>query len=124
MAGNIAFPFSFDANGRTATPADDDAHLRDMIELVLMTAAGERVNNPSFGCGVPQMVFGPASDTLAATAQFLIQSALQQALAPNILVNALTVTASEGGLVIQIAYYDRTTQEQRTASFEPPAPSP
>lgn len=123
MAGNIAFPFSFDSTGRTAA-AGDDAHLRDMIELVLMTAAGERVNNPNFGCGAPQMVFGPASETVAATAQFLIQSALQQVLAPNILVNSLTVTPTEGGLAIDISYFNRLTQEQRTARFEPPASPP
>ena len=123
MPGNIAFPYRFDSSGRTAT-TDDDTHLRDMIEQVLMTAAGERVNNPNFGCGVPQLVFGPASDTVAATVQFLIQSALQQALAPNILIRNLAVTPSDGALTITITYYNRVTQEQRTASFEPPVVAP
>jgi uncharacterized protein len=123
MPGNIAFAYRFDGRGRTAT-TDDDAHLRDMIEQVLMTAAGERVNNPSFGCGVPQLVFGPASDTVAATVQFLIQSALQQWLASNILVQNLSVTPAEGSLLISITYLNRLTQEQRTASFSPPVVTP
>jgi phage baseplate assembly protein W len=123
MPGNIAFPYWFDARGRTAL-TDDDTHLRDMIEQVLMTAAGERVNLPSFGCGVPQLVFAPASDTVAATVQFLIQSALQQWLAADVLVQDLTVTPSDSSLVITITYINRLTQEQRTASFSPPVVAP
>ena len=123
MPGNVAFPYQFDATGRTAA-TDDDSHLRDMIELVLMTQAGERVNNPNFGCGVPQMVFGPNSSAVAATVQFLIQSALQQVLAPNILIQNLSVTPVDSVLTINITYYNRLTQEQRTASFEPPVVTP
>ena len=39
--------------------------MRDMIEQVLFTAPGERVNRPDFGCGLLQMVFGPNSSELA-----------------------------------------------------------
>jgi phage baseplate assembly protein W len=123
MSGNIAFPYHFDARGRTAT-TDDDTHLRDLIEQVLMTCAGERVNLPSFGCGVPQLLFGPASDTVAATVQFLIQGALQRWMAQEILLQNLTVTAQDDELVIDITYLNRLTQEQRTASFTSPVPSP
>ena len=123
MSGNITFPYQFDARGRTAI-TDDDTHLRDLIEQVLRTCAGERVNLPSFGCGVPQMVFGPADDTVAATAQFLIQGSLQGWLAQNILVQNLTVTAQDSSLIINIVYLNRLTQEQRTASFSAPVPSP
>ena len=122
-SGNVAFPYRFDARGRTAL-TDDDTHLRDLIEQVLMTCAGERVNLPGFGCGVPQLVFGPASDAVAATAQFLIQGALQRWLAQEILVQGLTVTAQDSALVIDIVYLNRLTQEQRTASFTAPVPSP
>ena len=42
---NIAFPYAFDSRGRTAE-ADDNQHIRDLIEQVLFTTPGERVNNP------------------------------------------------------------------------------
>jgi len=64
---NIAFPYHFDARGRTAHAASDDAHSRDMIEQVLFTAPGERVNRPDFGSGLLRLVFAPISDELAAT---------------------------------------------------------
>ena len=48
---NIAFPYSIDVSGRTAT-ADNATHIRDLIEQVLFTAPGERVMRPDFGSGV------------------------------------------------------------------------
>ena len=44
----VAFPLRVDGRGRTAG-ADDDTHIRDLIEQVLFTAPGERVNRPDFG---------------------------------------------------------------------------
>ena len=75
---NIAYPYSFDGRGRTAQANDDD-HIREMIEQVLFTAPGERVNRPDFGCGLLQMVFAPNGSELATATQFLVQGALQQA---------------------------------------------
>ena len=43
---NIDFPFHFDNRGRTAPTGDDD-HIRDLIEQLLFTSPGERVNRPT-----------------------------------------------------------------------------
>ena len=48
---NLRFPYQFDGRGRTAE-ADEAAYIRDLIEQVLFTAPGERVNRPDFGCGL------------------------------------------------------------------------
>ena len=85
---NIDFPFHFDTRGRTAQ-TDDDDHIRDLIDQVLFTAPGERVNRPTFGSGLMQLVFAPNSDELAATTQFLVQGALQQWLGDLIVVEAV-----------------------------------
>ena len=117
MPGNIAFLYRFDANGRTAQ-TDDETHVRDMIGQVLMTAPGERVNRPDFGSGVLQLAFAPASDTLAATVQYLIQGALQKFLADRVAVQSVAVTPGDDGtLSIVVGYMDRLTQTARTASF-------
>ena len=60
----LDYPYHFDGRGRTAETTDDD-HIRDLIEQVLFTAPGERVNRPTFGSGVMQLVFAPNSDALA-----------------------------------------------------------
>ena len=62
---NTVFPYQFDARGRTAE-ADDERHIRDLIEQLLFTAPGERVNRPTFGSGLLQLVFAPNSPELAA----------------------------------------------------------
>ena len=68
MSMNIKFPFQFDHKGQTAV-CDDDSHIRDMIEQILFTSPGERVNRPTFGSGLMQLVFQINSDEMSATAQ-------------------------------------------------------
>ena len=87
---NLAFPFSFDTTGRTAQTSLAD-HVNDMIELILFTSPGERVNLPTFGSGTAQLVFAPNSDVLAAAQQQAIQAGLQQWLSDLIRVNSVQV---------------------------------
>ena len=74
----INYPWQTDRRGRTAQADSDDAHIRQLIEQVLFTAPGERVNRPSFGSGLMQLVFAPNSPELATATKFLVQGALQQ----------------------------------------------
>lgn len=111
---NIAFPLRLDHRGRTAL-ADDAAHIRHLIEQVLFTAPGERVNRPDFGCGLQQMLFAPASNELAAAAQIVVQGALQQWLGEVIDVGAVEVETGDGRVTITVQYKVRRTQEQRVA---------
>src|SRR4029434_9670288 len=113
---NIDFPFHFDRRGRTAT-TDDDDHIRDMIEQLLFTNPGERVNRPDFGSGVQQLIFAPNSPELAATLQFTVQAALQRWLGDVIEVRELTVTSQDATLSISLKYAVRRTLEERTAEF-------
>lgn len=111
---NVAFPFGFDGRGRTANAND---HIRDMIEQVLFTAPGERVNRPDFGCGLLQLVFAPNSSELATATQFLVQGALQQALGDIIDLTNVAVSASDNTLTVTVQYTVRTTQQQAVVQF-------
>jgi phage baseplate assembly protein W len=113
---NLKFPYAFDATGRTAQTTLPD-HINDMIEQILLTAPGERVNRPTFGCGVLQLVFAGNSDSLAAAEQQVIQSSLMQWLFDLIQVNAVTVTPDDATLLIQITYTIIATQQQQTQQF-------
>ena len=99
----LDYPFHFDTRGRTAETSEDE-HIRDLIEQVLFTAPGERVNRPTFGCGLMQLVFAPNSDALAATSQFLVQGALQQWLGDLIVVESVQVEADDSTLRVTIQY--------------------
>ncbi len=113
----IDFPYHIARNGRTAS-TDTDDHIRDMIEQVLFTAPGERVNRPTFGCGLLQLVFAPNSPELAATTQYLVQGSLQQWLGDVILVNAVNVESVDSTLRVQVDYTIRRTQQKQSAQFE------
>ncbi|MHC1767286.1 MAG: GPW/gp25 family protein [Verrucomicrobiia bacterium] len=117
---NVEFPYHFDARGRTAV-ADYEAHIRDLIEQVLFTAPGERVNRPDFGSGVLRLVFAPNSDQLAATTQYLVQGALQQYLGDLIQVDAVEVSNQDSILRVSLRYLVRRTQTTQTAEFTPGA---
>ena len=113
---DIAFPMHFDARGRTAG-AGLEAHVRDLIEQLIFTNHGERVNRPDFGSGAMQLVFAPNSPELAATVQFTLQAALQMWLGDAIDVGDLTVSADDSRLTIDLAYVIKANGEAQNASF-------
>jgi Baseplate wedge protein gp25 len=81
-----------------------------MIEQILFTDLGERVNRPTFGSGINQLVFAPNSNELAAATQLLVQGALQQWLADLIHVESVAVknsgfTPSGDGTVLNMALF-------------------
>jgi len=113
---NIAFPYGFNATGQTAQ-ADPPAHIGDMIQQILFTGPGERVNRPTFGSGTAQLVFAPNSDVLAAAQQQAIQAGLQQWLSDLIRVQSVTVAADESALQVTVQYTVIQSQQQLTQQF-------
>ena len=112
---NIDFPLRFDGRGRTAE-ADDEAHIRDMIEQVLFTSPGERVNRPTFGSGAQQLVFAPNSDALATAMRLSVQAALQEWLGDVIELTDVVVETNDSTLRIEARYVVRRTGETRVAT--------
>lgn len=113
---NIDFPFHVDHRHRTAQASDED-HVRDMIEQLLLTGPGERVNRPTFGCGLQQLVFAGNSPELAATVQFMVQGNLQQYLGELIEIEAVAVEAVDAALRVEVDYVIRRTGERRSGHF-------
>lgn len=113
---HLDFPLRFDHRGRTAE-CEDEKHIRNLMEQVLFTTPGERVNRPTFGSGVLQLLFQPLSTELAATTQFLVQSALQQWLGHLIRLEGVSVEHEESTLTITVQYLVLRTQQRETARF-------
>jgi phage baseplate assembly protein W len=113
---NVDYPFHFDSRGRTASSNDDD-HIREMIEQLLFTNPGERVNRPDFGSGLQQLLFVPNSPELAAALKFTLQATLQRWLGDLIELQALDVTSDDSTLRIMIQYLVRRTNAQQVATF-------
>ena len=116
---NIAYPFQLNAFGSTAS-VDDERHIRDMLEQLIFTNPGERVNRPDFGSGLLQLVMAPNSPELAATLQFTTQAAIQRWLGDVIELQTLTVTSEEGTLTVDIRYVVRQTAAVQSATFTRP----
>ncbi len=96
-------PFGIDHASRQVSGADYAAHVEQMIIQVLLTAPGERVNLPQFGCGLRQLVFAPMSSALVANLQITVRQALGQWLGGLIDVADVTALTSDdpGGPVEQ-----------------------
>jgi len=110
---NIDYPFHFDSRGHTAS-ADTDKHIQEMIEQLLFTNPGERVNRPDFGSGLQQLVFAPTSPEIAAALQFSLQATLQRWLGDLIELQKLEVNSEESTLSIFMQYVVRRTQQQQS----------
>lgn len=106
----LAHPYRPDL-GRSAM-SDEAQHARDMLELVLFTAPGERVNRPDFGCGLNQLIFLGNSPELALTVEMSVRAAVQRWLGDILTVENLRVEANDAVLEIDLDYRLRTTGEQ------------
>lgn len=115
----VDFPLHFDGRGRTATTGTDD-HVRDLVEQVLFTMPGERVNRPDFGSGLLQLTFAPLSDELAGATQVLVQGALERWLADVVAVERVEVTHTDATLAVSVEYVVLRTGERRMDVFEQP----
>jgi phage baseplate assembly protein W len=108
---DVAFPYRIDARGRSAEAREED-HVRELIEQLLLTASGERVNRPTFGSGLLDLVFEPGGDAVAAAAEQAIAAALQLWLGERITVEGVDVQGEEERLEVSVRYALRRTEER------------
>jgi uncharacterized protein len=99
---NVNFPFQFDGRGRTDDPGND--YVRQLVEQVLFTSPGERVNMPDFGSGLLQLPFATNSLEMAAATQFTVQGALQKWLSAYIKVQSVVASVDEAVLTVTVTY--------------------
>lgn len=111
-----SFPFKINQYGHIQD-ADDDKHLRDMMEQILFTIPGERVNRPTFGCGVQLLVFGSIQPEMLSVKQSMIQTELQQYLGHLMQLQTVNITAQESRLNILIRYLPFAGNQAREAVF-------
>jgi hypothetical protein len=99
----IAYPYKFAPQSGTAV-ADDRSHIKQMLELLLFTMPGERVNRPDFGCGVQRIVFAPVGTEIEFTLQRLIESEIQRWLGDLLRLRNLEIRAEEATLFARLEY--------------------
>ena len=119
---DYAYPFRIDPVSGQAQQTSYATHVDQMIRQVLLTAPGERVDLPQFGCGLRQLLFAPNSDALQATARLTVQRALNQWLADQVQVTDVEVSPGAGGddsqLIVRIEYRLIETQSQQVTLIQ------
>jgi uncharacterized protein len=117
----IGYPFQIDRRGRVSEATEND-HIRHLIEQVLFTIPGERVNRPSFGSGIMQLIFAPNNTELVVAAQFLVQGALEQWLGDVIQIENVDAVATKSqseadSIQVTVQYVVRRNQQRQVAQF-------
>ena len=115
MSTNVNFPFQFDGRGRTFDPQQN--YVRQLVEQVLFTSPGERVNLPDFGSGLLQLPFAPNSVEMAAATQFSVQAALQKWLSNYIRVQSVVAAVDEAVLTVTVTYSPLNTDVTEIQTF-------
>ena len=114
----FSWPMTVDHTGSIKL-TDGAPDLDRSIQLVLMTAPGERVMRPQFGCRIWDLLFEPVTANLLG----LIAEAVRDALAqwePRIHVDQVLPVPDDddGGLVrVAISYRVRDTNDRRNLVF-------
>ena len=113
---NIYFPYHFDGRGRTREATLND-YIKQLVEQVLFTSPGERVNLPDFGSGLLQLPFAPNSLEMAAATQFSVQAALQKWLSNYVKVQSVVASAQDETLTVTVSYTALNTDVTQVQTF-------
>ena len=113
---NVNFPYQFDGRGRTQEATLPD-YIQKVVEQVLFTSPGERVNMPDFGSGLLQLPFAPNSVEMAAATQFTVQAALQKWLGSYVKVQSVVASAEEAVLTVTVTYTPLSTDVTEVQTF-------
>lgn len=110
----LAFPFSPATSGRSSTVAyGGDAHVRQMLELLIFSLAGERVMRPELSSPVMQMVFGAGNGPVAIGLQAALQASITQWLGHVLELRDLSVKFDEKDVALEVVVTYETLASKR-----------
>jgi uncharacterized protein len=113
-----SFPVGTDARGRIAL-SRRERDIEEAILIILLTAKGQRVMRPEFGCAIHDLVFAPNDATTAGLATYYVEEALAM-WEPRIRVLDVHATPDPDAperLLIEIHYEIRATYDRRSLVF-------
>jgi len=114
----LAFPLQVDPRGGIAL-ATGTRDIEQAIRIILMTAPGERVMRPEFGCRIHELVFAPHDAATESLAAYYVQVALER-WEPRIElreVDVVTDPARDGVLLVEIKYEVKDTHDERSIVY-------
>lgn len=118
LGAGWSFPLQISAQGGLNI-SNEQKGLNESITIILMTAPGERLRHPDFGCRLNELCFMPNNkETLAAT-QTYIKEALQKWETRITLLNVDAIYSPNWpyAILITIAYETKATHEKGQVQF-------
>jgi phage baseplate assembly protein W len=100
----LAFPFRIGGDGRTASPPDLDAHVRDELLQLLLTSLGERLFLPELGTNLRRLVFENTDEATLGLTQSIVADALSKWLGTRLTVEGLTISTQNGAIEVLVQY--------------------
>lgn len=113
----MAFPFAATPLGQAAAwPYGSSDHVRDCLELLILTGPGERVMRPTFGAPVREMLFAAGNGAVAVALEAALEAAITAELGHLLVLRDLRVDFDEGAAALQIdlAYEVKATGQAAT----------
>ena len=106
--------------GQLISLTTEKNEIEQAIGIILMTAPGERVMRPDFGCRIHELIFAPNNRDTAVRAERYVAEALG-AWEPRIVVNHVAAQPSyreqEAALMIDIQYTVKATKDERSLVY-------
>jgi len=114
----VSFPLRVDQSGSiafTTGGADIDGSLR----MILMTAPGERLMRPQFGCRIWDLLFEPVNANTIGLMSEAVRDAVSQ-WEPRVDLDEVTIDpdpADSAKVIINLTYRVRTTNDRRNLVY-------
>lgn len=118
LGTGLAFPVGLNARGQLGMVSGEQA-VTQAILMLLMTARGQRVMRPEYGCRIHELVFAPGDATTLGLASYYVDEALRR-WEPRIEVDQVRAevdSGQQGRILIDIAYRLRGSAETRSLVF-------
>lgn len=106
-----SFPPEFYRRSRSVKMASGDEDIRESLRILLATSPGERVLQPTYGCGLHALLFEDVSESVKTEMKDLIDRAILF-FEPRITLNRIDIDETdlyEGLLKLSLDYTIRTT---------------
>ena len=117
LGSGWSFPPEFGKQGVSMVSAEED--IQQSLIILLGTAPGERIMQPTFGCGLKNKVFDSLNESTAAQIKDLVQRAILF-FEPRISVEKIDIReedARDGRVLLDIRYIVRTTNSRHNMVY-------
>ena len=109
-----AFPPEFDHLSKTVCMVGEEEDIQESLTILLGTSPGERVMQPTYGCGLRAMVFETITESTVTEIKDIIERAILF-FEPRITLTSIdieTVNSADGFLKITLEYTVRATNSR------------